>query len=71
MVIDMYESNLLKYNVTGDCLTIKLEGNLQSWTKYFEHIQFWSENEFLSPSVLLYNIEEEFVINKQHCTDTM
>ena len=34
------ESNLLKYNVAGDCLTIKLEGDLKSWTKYFEQIQF-------------------------------
>ena len=28
------ESNLLKYNVAGDCLAIKLEG---------EQIQFWGE----------------------------
>ena len=51
MVIDRNEeSNLLKFNVTGDCLAIKLEGDLQSWTKYFEQIQFWSEIEFLHPS---------------------
>ena len=41
------ESNLLKYNVAGDCLPITLEGDL---TKYFEQIQFWSEIEFLPPS---------------------
>ena len=38
------ESNLLKYNVAGDCLAIKLEGDLKSWTKYFEQIQFWGES---------------------------
>ena len=37
------ESNLLKYNVASDCLAIKLEGDLKSWTKYFEQIQFWGE----------------------------
>ena len=37
------ESSLLKYNVAGDCLAIKLEGDLKSWTKYFEQIQFWGE----------------------------
>ena len=37
------ESNLLKYNVAGHCLAIKLEGDLKSWTKYFEQIQFWGE----------------------------
>ena len=37
------ESNLLKYNVAGDCLAIKLEGDLKSRTKYFEQIQFWGE----------------------------
>ena len=37
------ESNLLKYNVAGDCLAIKLEIDLKSWTKYFEQIQFWGE----------------------------
>ena len=37
------ESNLLKYNADGDCLAIKLEGDLKSWTKYFEQIQFWVE----------------------------
>ena len=37
------ESNLLKYNVAGDCLAIKLEGVLKSWTKYFEQIQFGGE----------------------------
>ena len=37
------ESNLLKYNVAGDCLAIKLEGDLKCWTKYFEQIQFWGE----------------------------
>ena len=35
------ESNLLKYHVAGDCLAINLEGDLRSWTKYFEQIQFW------------------------------
>ena len=44
MVIDRKEeSNLLKFNFTGDCLAIKVEGDLQSWTKYFEQIQFWGE----------------------------
>ena len=28
----------------GDCLAIKLEGDLKSWTKYFGQIQFWGEN---------------------------
>ena len=37
------ESNLLKYNVAGDCLAIKLEGDRKSWTKYFEQNQFWGE----------------------------
>ena len=39
------ESNLLKYNVAGDCLAIKLEGDLQIYiyTKYFEQLQFWGE----------------------------
>ena len=37
------ESSLLKYNVAGDCLAIKLEGDLKSWTKYCEQIQFWGE----------------------------
>ena len=37
------ESNLSKYKVAGDCLAIKLEGDLKSWTKYFEQIQFWGE----------------------------
>ena len=37
------ESNLLKYNVAGDGLAIKLEGDLKSCrTKYFEQVQFWS-----------------------------
>ena len=64
------ESNLLKYNVTGDCLAIKLEDDLQSWTKYFEQIQFWSGIEFLAPSfhLPLYNVEEASVVSKQHCT---
>ena len=35
------ESNLLKYNVAGNCLAIKLEGDLKSLTKYFEQIRFW------------------------------
>ena len=39
--------NMLKYNVAGDCLAIKLEGDLKSWTKYFEQVQIWSEIEFL------------------------
>ena len=37
------ESNLLKYNAAGDCLAIKLKGDLKSSTKYFEQIQFWVE----------------------------
>ena len=37
------ESSLLKYNVAGDSLAIKLEDDLKSWTKYFEQIQFWGE----------------------------
>ena len=37
------ESSLLKYNVAGGCLAIKLEGDLKSWTKYFEQIQFGGE----------------------------
>ena len=37
------ESNLLKYNVAGKFLVIKLEGYLKYWTKYFEQIQFWGE----------------------------
>ena len=41
------ESNLLKYNVADDCLAIKLEGDLKSWTKYFEQIQFGVK--FLGP----------------------
>ena len=41
------ESNLLKHNVAGDCLAKKLEGDLKSWTKYFEQIQFWVK--FLGP----------------------
>ena len=45
------ESNLLKYNVAGDCLAIKLEGDLKSWTKYFKQVQFWSEIEFLPHSL--------------------
>ena len=70
MVIVMQkESNLLKYNVAGDCLAIKLEGDLKSWTKYFEQIQFWSETEFLPPSfpLPLYNAEEKSLASKQHC----
>ena len=51
MVIDRQkESNLLKCNVADDSLAIKMEGDLRSWTKYFEQIQFWSEVEFLPPS---------------------
>ena len=50
MVIDRNEeSNLLKFSVTGECLAIKLEGDLHSWTKYFEQIQFWSELNFSIP----------------------
>ena len=54
------ESNVLKYNVDGDCLAINLEGDLKSWTKYFEQIQFWSEIEFLPLlfPLSLYNVEE-------------
>ena len=64
------ESNLLKYNVTCDCLAIKLESDLQSWRKYFEQIQFWSEVEFLPPSfpLSLCSVEEKFLVSKQHCT---
>ena len=40
VIVRQKESNLLKYNVVGDCLAMKLEGDLQSWTKYFEQIQF-------------------------------
>ena len=72
MVIDRNkESSLLTFNVTGDCLAIKLEGDLQSWTKYFEQIQLWSETEFLHSSfpLPLYNVEEQSVVSKQHCTD--
>ena len=42
------ESNLLKYNVAGDCLAIKLEGDLKSWTKYFRN-KFNSGVKFLGP----------------------
>ena len=43
-----------------DCLAIKLEGDLKSWTKYFEKIHFCGEIEFLPPSVplSLYKVEE-------------
>ena len=43
VIVRQEESNLLKYNVAGDCLAIKLEGDMKSWTKYFERIQFWSK----------------------------
>ena len=46
VIVRQKESNLLKYNVAGHCLAIKLGGDLKSWTKYFEQIQFWSEIEF-------------------------
>ena len=46
-IVRQKESNLLKYNVSGDCLAIKLEGDLKFWTTYFEQIKFWSEIEFL------------------------
>ena len=70
VIVRQRESNLLKYNVVGDCLAIKLEGDLKSWTKYFEQIQFWSEIEFLPPSfpLPLYNVEEKSLASKQHCT---
>ena len=51
VIVREKETNLLKYNVSGDCLAIKLEGDLKSWTKYFEQIQFWSEIEFLPHSL--------------------
>ena len=70
VIVRQKESNLLKYNVASDCLAIKLEGDLKSWTKYFEQIQFWSEIEFLPPSfpLSLYNVEEKPLASKQHCT---
>ena len=70
VIVGQKESNLLKYNVAGDCLAIKLEGDLKSWTKYFEQIQFWIEIEFLPPSfpLPLYNAEEKLLASKQHCT---
>ena len=43
LLLDRKKLSLLKYNVAGDCLAIKLEGDLKSWTKYFEQIQFWGE----------------------------
>ena len=45
--------NILKYNAAADCLAIKLEGDLKSWTKYFEQVQFWSEIEFLPHFTML------------------
>ena len=33
----------MKQDITGDCLVIKLEGDLQSWIKYVEKIRFWNE----------------------------
>ena len=70
VIVRQKESNLLKYNAAGDCLAIKLEGDLKSWTKYFEQIQFWSEIEFPTPSFPfpLYNVEEKSLASKQHCT---
>ena len=61
VIVRQTESNLLKYNVAGDCLAIKLEGDPKSWTTYFEQIQFWSEIEFLPASfpLPLYNIKEK------------
>ena len=47
------ESSLLKYNVAGDCLAIKLEGDLKSWTKYFE--QFNSGVKFLGPTFKVFS----------------
>ena len=69
-IVRQEESNLLKYNVACDCFATKLEGDLKSWTKYFEQIQFWSEIEFLPPlfPLPLYNIEEKSLASKQHCT---
>ena len=46
VIVRQKESNLLKYNVAGDCLAIKLQDDLKSWTKHFEQIQFWNESEF-------------------------
>ena len=71
VIVRQKESNLLKYNVAADCLAIKLEGDLKSWTTYFEQIQFWSEIEieFLPLSFPLpYNIEEKSLASTQHCT---
>ena len=34
VIVRQKENNLLKYNVAGDCLAIKPEGDLKSWTKY-------------------------------------
>ena len=62
------ESNLLKYNVAGDCLAIKLEGDLKSWTNYFEQIQFWGEifsTHFQSFSALVAFLEF-FVHSRSH-----
>ena len=69
VIVRQKESNLLKNNVVGDCLAIKLEGDLKSWTKYFERIRFWSEIEFLPPSLPfpLYNVKEKSLASKQHC----
>ena len=41
LLLGRKESNLLKYNDAGDCLAIKLEGDLKSLTKYVEQIRFW------------------------------
>ena len=43
VIVRQKESNLLEYNVAGDCLATKLESDLKSWTKYLEQIQLWSE----------------------------
>ena len=69
-MVDRKKGNLLKYNVTGDCLAIKLEGDLLSWRKYFEQIQFWSEIEFPPPSfpLPLYNAKQESLVSKQYRT---
>ena len=43
--------NMLKYDVAGDCLAIKLEGDLKFGQNISEQIQFWNEIEFLPHSL--------------------
>ena len=50
-IVRQKESNLLKYNVAGDYLAIKHDGDLKSWTKYFEQVQFWNFSLIPSPFV--------------------